>query len=208
MAKRLRRNPAVGVIEQGGMTVYQHPEFLDPAACGALMAAIDAQPRPSTLYGDDDDGFRTSFSCDLSPDLPIVRMLDERLAALTGLDLRNGEAAQGQRYAPGQQFKLHHDYFHTDQPYWEAERANGGQRSWTAMLYLNQPEAGGETNFGTAGICVSPQTGLLLVWNNMDAAGHPNPASLHEGCPVGSGTKYIITKWYRERFWVGHLQRR
>ena len=35
----------------------------------------------------------------------------------------------------------------------------------------------------------------------MDAIGEPNHFSLHQGMPVTAGTKYIITKWYRERPW-------
>lgn len=70
------------------------------------------------------------------------------------------------------------------------------------MIYLNQPEAGGETAFPQFGIAVPPLTGMLLTWNNMDADGRPNMATLHAGMPVKAGTKYIITKWFREARWV------
>jgi prolyl 4-hydroxylase len=36
----------------------------------------------------------------------------------------------------------------------------------------------------------------------MDAIGQPNTFAMHQGCPVTAGTKYIITKWYRERPWA------
>ena len=67
-----------------------------------------------------------------------------------GVDKRCGETLQGQRYAVGQQFKPHHDFFHTEQSYWQKEKPRGGQRSWTGMIYLNEPERGGETNFPNA----------------------------------------------------------
>jgi prolyl 4-hydroxylase len=63
-----------------------------------------------------------------------------------------GETLQGQRYAVGQQFKPHHDFFYTDQPYWPAQVASGGQRTWTAMAFLNDVEAGGHTFFERAGV--------------------------------------------------------
>ena len=69
------------------------------------------------------------------------------------------------------------------------------------MVFLNSPEAGGCTNFPTAGLIITPRTGNLLVWNNMDALGTPNSASLHQGMPVERGMKYVLTKWYRERPW-------
>ena len=44
--------------------------------------------------------------------------------------------------------------------------------------------------------------GLLLAWNNMNPDGTPNTATLHEGTAVVEGTKYIVTKWFRERSWL------
>jgi prolyl 4-hydroxylase len=32
--------------------------------------------------------------------------------------------------------------------------------------------------------------------------GSPNPWTEHAGMPVQAGTKYIVTKWYRERIFV------
>jgi len=29
--------------------------------------------------------------------------------------------------------------------------------------------------------------------------GTPNPATLHQGMKVRRGTKYVLTKWFRER---------
>ena len=63
----------------------------------------------------------------------------------------------------------------------------GGQRTWTAMVFLNTPDGGGQTNFPEAGIKVSPVTGNLLAWNNLDALGEPNRKSLHQGMPVTAG---------------------
>jgi prolyl 4-hydroxylase len=42
---------------------------------------------------------------------------------------------------------------------------------------------------------------MLLAWDNMAADGSPNTATLHEGMAVLEGTKYIITKWFREEPW-------
>ena len=69
------------------------------------------------------------------------------------------------------------------------------------MIFLNEPEAGGQTFFPKAKVRVTPRTGNLLLWNNLDEYGEPNMFSLHTGCPVEAGIKYVITKWYRERPW-------
>ena len=67
------------------------------------------------------------------------------------------------------------------------------------MAYLNQPAAGGATEFPLLDLSVMPQTGRLLIWNNMALDGSPNPWTMHAGLPVEAGTKYIVTKWFRER---------
>jgi prolyl 4-hydroxylase len=205
--RRLARESAVQSLAQGGLELFVAEQFLAPAECAALIARIDENARPSTLYTvDEASDFRTSYSCDLNPRDPAVIDIEARICTLTGIDQRHGETLQGQRYAVGQQFKPHHDHFPYEVDYWQAERLNGGQRSWTAMIYLNQPEGGGETNFPSAGLCIAPRAGMLLLWNNMLEDGSPNANSLHEGCPVSGGTKYIVTKWFRERFWAVGLR--
>lgn len=179
-------------------------DFLDTVTCATLVAEIDARRRPSTLLSENADAaFRTSDSCDMHRYSDLVRPVDEGIAALLGLPPASGETIQGQRYAPGQHFRAHHDYFHEGEPYWPKMRDSGGQRTWTAMAYLNDVEEGGATWFPLAGIRVKPKRGLLLAWNNMAPDGRPNTATLHEGMPVVEGVKYIITKWFREGSWVG-----
>src|SRR3546814_1949532 len=94
---------------------------------------------------------------------PDVRPIDEAIADLLGITRENGETMQGQRYAPGQHFRAHHDYFHESEYYWQRMKNEGGQRTWTAMIYLNDVAEGGATWFPTAGIRVAPKRGLLLA---------------------------------------------
>jgi prolyl 4-hydroxylase len=178
-------------------------DFIDADECTFLISEIERDRQPSTLLSDDpEQDFRTSDSCNLDRWNDRVRAIDLRICDLMGLDERQGETLQGQRYAPGQYFRTHHDFFHTDQAYFAKEQVCGGQRSWTAMIFLNAPEAGGETSFIYAGLKVAPRPGLLLMWDNMDANGAPNLFAAHEGCAVEAGVKYIVTKWFREGNWV------
>lgn len=200
---RLDSNPAVRKARVQAAQMYQHPDFLTPEQCTALVRIIDANKRPSTLLTPSaDPNFRTSESCDMDRWSPDVRPIDESIAALLGIDPAHGETMQGQRYAPGQQFRAHHDYFHEGEAYWEKMVESGGQRTWTAMIFLNDVEEGGATWFPLAGIRVRPKRGLLLAWNNMNADGSPNTNTLHEGMPVSAGVKYVITKWFREGSWI------
>jgi prolyl 4-hydroxylase len=174
--------------------------FLDRPTCAALIERIDAKRRPSEIA--DDAGipnFRTSETCDLDSQDPVVGEVDRRIAELLGLPLASGEPLQGQRYAAGQEFKPHTDTFEPGGYDYYVHTADSGQRTWTAMIYLNEPEDGGATRFKTIGKTVQPEMGKLLAWNNLLPDGRPNPATLHQGMKVRRGTKYVLTKWFRER---------
>lgn len=178
--------------------------FLAPEECTAIIAAIDARRRPSGLADHDgnDPLFRTSETCDLDGDHPVVAAVDARIAAYAGLDPAHGEPMQGQRYAVGQEFKLHTDYFEPGGEHFQHYCGTAGQRTWTVMIYLNEPEDGGATRFKAIDKIVQPETGKLLAWNNLGPDGRPNIHTLHQGMKVRRGVKYVITKWYRERPWL------
>jgi prolyl 4-hydroxylase len=174
--------------------------FLEPAICAALIERIDAKRRPSEIA--DDVGianFRTSETCDLDWHDPVVADVDRKISELLGLPLSASEPLQGQRYAPGQEFKPHTDTFEPGGYDFLVHTADRGQRTWTAMIYLNEPEDGGATRFKAIGKTVQPEIGKLLAWNNLLPGGRPNPATLHQGMRVRRGTKYVLTKWFRER---------
>lgn len=205
VGQMLDANPAVERVIIADVQVYYCANFLDAPRCKEMIQLIDADRRPSTLLTDrPDETFRTSESCDLNRWDPRVRSVDEAIAALLGIDPAKGETLQGQRYAPGQQFRAHHDFFFRSESYWRTVTKEGGQRTWTAMVYLNDVVEGGETWFPQAGIRVAPKRGLLLMWNNMRPDGSPNLLTVHEGMPVVRGKKYIVTKWFREANWLAH----
>ena len=199
---RLAANAEVYRVPAEGIELFALGGFLSGNECAALCAMIDAIAQPSALHElDYASGYRTSYSGDLDPRGSMVAEISRRIDALLGIEPAFGEPVQGQRYLPGQQFKPHNDWFYTSEGYWPQEDARGGQRSWTAMAYLNDVEAGGATAFVAAGIQIEPKRGVLLLWNNALPDGRPNEGTLHAGMPVECGSKYIITKWFRARPW-------
>jgi len=190
------------MVPAPGFELFLCRDFLPPEDCDALIQRIDATREPSRIVGEvPDPEYRTSETCNLDPHMPLTRRIETRIATLTGIDPSLGETIQGQRYGPGQQFKAHHDYFNVGRAHWGEQERMGGQRTWTVMIFLNAPDAGGQTFFPHAKIRISPKPGNLLAWNNLNPDGSGNARSLHQGLPVEAGTKYIITKWYRERRW-------
>lgn len=184
------------------LELFQLRAFITAEMSAELIALIDQGRRPSTLADSNgDDYFRTSETCDLAADAPVVLELETRLFALNHIDARHGEPVQGQRYAEGQEFKPHCDYFNPGGKDWERYTSVAGQRTWTFMIYLNEVAAGGGTRFKCIGKTFQPELGKLVCWNNRRPDGSVNPNTLHHGMKVRSGTKYVITKWYREKVW-------
>lgn len=182
--------------------LFQCRGFLSAELCEELIALIDAGRRPSTIADDNGDSyFRTSETCDLSASEPAVQRLEAMLLELNGIDPAHGEPVQGQRYAVGQEFKAHTDYFTPDGLDFHKFCSVAGQRTWTFMIYLNEVVAGGATRFKMAGKTFQPEAGKLLCWNNRRPDGSVNPNTLHHGMKVRKGVKYVITKWYREKEW-------
>jgi len=183
--------------------LYVGDGFLDQATCKQMCEKIDEGSFPSPLYDKEKHAdVRTSYSCNLNVHDPLIAMVQNGISDLLGMERAHGEPLQGQRYEEGQRFKEHADFFYIDEPYWAEYEPHGGQRTWTAMIYLNEPQAGGATRFKLLDYRIEPRLGRILIWNNMALDGSPNPWTLHEGMPVEAGTKYIVTKWYRERHFV------
>lgn len=202
VVEHIMHHPGVQRVPHPKVAMFIVRNFLEPEICGQLMLQIDAKRRPSTIADPNGDyAFRTSETCDLDSGEPLVAELRRRIVELTGLDPAHGEPMQGQRYAVGQEFKAHTDYFEPAGLDFAKYCSVAGQRTWTVMLYLNEVEAGGATRFKAVDKIVQPETGKLLAWNNLRPDGSPNPSTIHHAMKVRAGTKYVITQWFRERPW-------
>ena len=196
---RLSLQPGVQRVPSPKLNLFIQRDFLPPDLCAAVIGLVDAVRRPSTIAdANGDPTFRTSETGDLSPADPAVMEVERRILALTGLPPAHGEPMQGQRYAVGQEFKQHTDYFEPTGADYATYCSVGGNRTWTVMVYLNVPDSGGATRFKVIDKTIQPEVGKLLAWNNRRPDGSLNPATLHHGMKVRGGVKYVITKWFRE----------
>ncbi|MFM5954759.1 MAG: 2OG-Fe(II) oxygenase [Novosphingobium sp.] len=200
--RKLDANSQVVRIDTDRAEIWAFPGFLNDAECAQLMEMVDRTAVPSEVL---DHGvaevWRTSSSGNVDRHDPFITAVEGRIDALLGVPGEYGETMQGQRYEAGQEFKFHLDLFWTQAEYWKEEARRGGQRSFTAMAYLNEVDEGGTTDFTQIGISIPPQKGMLLIWNNSKPDGTPNGDTMHAGMPVIRGTKYVLTKWYRTRKW-------
>lgn len=142
---------------------------------------------------------RTSSDASLDPVLEDValRCVQLRICAAAGIDLPHAEHLIVLRYEPGQQYRPHRDYLPPATI--ERDRPQAGNRARTICVYLNDVEAGGETEFPVAGLKLAPKAGSAVLFDNLDADGAPDPDSLHAGLPVERGVKWLATLWLRQR---------
>jgi prolyl 4-hydroxylase len=171
--------------------------------CDALIAA--AKPRlnrsltvQTKTGGEELNADRTSSGMFFRRDEnDVVKLLEERLAALVNWPIENGEGLQILHYRPGTEYKPHYDYFDPNEPGTPTILKRGGQRVATIIMYLSEPEKGGGTTFPDVQLEVAPQRGNAVFFS-YDIA-HPSSKTLHGGAPVIAGEKWIATKWLRER---------
>lgn len=201
-ASRLMRHPMIKQVGNGKAEMFIAPNFLTSDGCQRLIALIDRDRRPSTVADPNGDTrFRTSETCDMKSDDPVVADISGSIFGLMGIDAAFAEPVQGQRYDIGGEFKLHCDTFRPGSDDYDRYCRVAGQRTWTAMVYLNVPAEGGHTLFPHLDVDMKPQLGTMLMWNNLAPDGSINPMTAHHATPVVRGRKDIITQWFRERHW-------
>ena len=147
----------------------------------------------------------------------VLRAIEKRIAELVGVTVDHGEAFNVLRYEHGQHYFSHHDYF---DPKLYGNQGTQGNRVATVLLYLTDVEQGGETVLPLAskgpdqgwrdrlamkdifqrcdlGLRVKPRKGQALLFYSAKPDGSLDEQSLHGGCPVEAGTKWVATKWIR-----------
>ena len=135
---------------------------------------------------------------------PVVDSVFRRTAELLRIDQalldseHNAELLQVVHYDPGQKYDAHHD--------WGVD--NGGPtRFVTLLLYLNQPESGGQTAFPLAKdnvtgdpITTHPGLGSAVLFYNLLEDGNTDDTTLHAALPVIEGEKWLANFWIWDPF--------
>jgi prolyl 4-hydroxylase len=199
-AMRLGRNGAPSVLPDAEIVcadprITRLPGFLTPGECAHVAATAAELLEPAAVLDPLTgqrllNAVRTSDSGAIGPlrETLVVRAINQRIAAATGTQVDQGEPLTVLRYAPGQQYRLHHD----------AIAGASNQRIRTVLVYLNQGFDGGETVFPELSLSVGPTAGDALVFDNLRSDGAPDPRMRHAGLPVRTGVKWLATRWIRE----------
>ena len=204
--------PKVEVISAEPPLVVIH-DFLSESMCREIIdTAVGTQSmkRSTTGESNNQSQSRTSSTVWLHDDdcQQPLRLIADKVSSISGLPPTHMENLQVVRYLPGQEFKLHTD--HQD----SFNELDCRGRLATCLLYLSEPESGGETWFPGLGEDdkeetepkIAPTQGsAVFFWNTVEKPGSPGydphmylNADLklrHAGLPVLEGEKWICNRW-------------
>ncbi|WP_127488574.1 2OG-Fe(II) oxygenase [Paenibacillus ehimensis] len=196
------RKPSVVFHEEP--LVASYGQAVSVPECRQLIELARHQLEPAKVIGEKEvvaSEFRKSdFAWFRHDSHPLVREVCERLAALVGQPLHYAEHLQIARYGAGGRFGAHFDTYDLNTVAGKQFYDEGGQRLYTALLYLNTVEAGGETYFPELNLDIAPSEGNLIVFENCKrGTNERHPLSLHGSRELREGEKWIATLWFRER---------
>ena len=191
-----RQAPARSVLREAPRIRFAEA-FTSGAVCDWLVERSRGKFKPALMF----DGNRPAFSASrnnsdfcfdiVAADL-VLLLVRERTSALVKLPIFAMEPPQIFHYAVGQEIRPHYDHVRAEGGY-EAERIA------TLLLYLNDDYDGGELEFPKVGLRTRGKRGDAIYFANVDAAGAPEPLSLHAALPVTRGEKFIFSQWIQDR---------
>jgi prolyl 4-hydroxylase len=199
-----RRVPLLTVMQTPQIVLFG--DFLSKDECDRLVEAARPRMRRSLTTdaqtGDDKvDEVRTSRGMFFQRgESALVSRIEDRIARLLHWPVEKGEHLQVLHYRPGDRYEPHYDYFDPAGSGVGPVLARGGQRIATFLMYLREPERGGDTTFPQLGLRFAPRRGCALFFSY----DRPDPSTktLHGGAPVLVGEKWVATKWLREDVFV------
>jgi len=191
--------------------------FLTPEEVKHIKQLAVTMMRRSTVVGPNGttvlDDYRTSYGTFIKRKFdPVITRIENRIAEWTKIPAVHQEDMQVLRYGIGQEYKVHMDTLSDDA---------AGPRIATVLMYLNDPEEGGETIFpysknwirkevpealGKVSPCAEgvvgtkPKEGDALMFWSIDPDGKTEDyLSSHTACPVLKGFKWAAPKWVHAR---------
>ena len=173
--------------------------ILSQTECESLIERYTKDLQTLSTLGTKIDSYRTADGTWIYTDDELSLKIQKIVSDDCGIPIENQEKIHIVKYEKGGEYKDHHDFFHPNTDYYESTIGNSGQRMYSYLFYLNDNFTGGETNFPTKKIKVTPRIGRMLVWKNVNDDGSLDFESLHSGLPVESGIKYIAIIWVREK---------
>jgi prolyl 4-hydroxylase len=178
--------------------IQEYKNILNTYECNELIKIAKPKLVNSKILGEQIKDYRTAQNTWLFEKSIVCDKIKNIISEKTNLPIENQENIHIVRYNIGGEYKEHQDFFHPNTNYYESQMIRGGQRKYSALIYLNDNFVGGETYFPKIDYKVKPENGKLVIWENVNNDGSLNYNSLHAGLPVINGEKWICIVWVRE----------
>ncbi|XP_017469569.1 PREDICTED: prolyl 4-hydroxylase subunit alpha-2 [Rhagoletis zephyria] len=127
----------------------------------------------------------------------VLQAIDVRAEDMTNLNMNFAENHQFQNYGIGGHYAQHYDWF-TKKTNKTISNIEMGNRIATVLFYLTDVEQGGGTAFPYLKRLLKPKKGAAAFWYNLHANGERDYRTLHGGCPIIVGSKWVLNRWIRE----------
>ena len=190
-------------------TLLRFKNLLSKTECDHLRKIAESHIKPSTVGATDVAEIntnRTSQSAFLTKSHDeVVITIENRIAELLKVRVKQLEPFQIVKYQPGQEYKQHHDWFADDSS--DVTKEMGGNRLYTIFAYLNDLDPrdiktkDGATCFpladNGAGVCAEPIMGTGVFWKNKEHE-KPTADTLHSGTPTNHSIKWGLNIWVKE----------
>lgn len=181
-------------------------KLLTRMECAYVMAAavptIEASSTIHPLTGQlVKNPIRTSSSTNFNPMTRdcVLYDIDKRIAFACGTKVEQGEPLNVLYYRVGEEYRFHYDHL----PEGDADDVTllkaCGQRKYTFIISMNDGYQGGETYFPELELKYRGNIGDALVFSNLHDDGSANMLMRHASLPVTKDTKWVASKWIREK---------
>ena len=204
MALTLKSGYEIGTQIHDDPVVWVIDDFASSDECEHIIELASGRierAKVSTLGTNTVSERRTGSVCWVKHDeTQLVASVVGRVATLVEVPVAHAESLQVIHYGPTQEYQPHYDAWDIMTEKGQEKTKVGGNRAVTALLYLNEVEAGGGTGFPKLDVEVDPLPGRLCIFHDLiPGRSNRHRNSLHGGLPVVAGEKWACNLWFRER---------
>lgn len=196
-------------FNRGSYNIFEFHNILTKEECSIIINEARPDLKRSGIMSETNiSTIRTSTNTFLHKDtskniklINILNKIDKITEQISGKPKQNQEPLQVVKYTKDQEYKEHYDCcVPFDSKICQNDRKNFGLRHSTFLIYLNDVEKGGETNFPKLNYKFSPKMGNAIFFFNLNQKeDYFNELSKHAGLPPNKNEKWVCNKWIRTK---------
>ena len=188
--------------------IYEIDNVISPIECKILIdTSTPKLKRSGVISKNPISEVRTSYNTFLhlrnesSQVQKILNRINDLTMKLSNKPVENQEPLQVVKYTKDQYYKEHYDCcVPLESPLCKKDNENNGFRHSTLLIYLNDVEEGGETEFPIINYKFKPKLGSAIYFFNLNKnETNFHPSSKHAGLPPIKGEKWVCNKWIRTK---------